>query len=110
MATLDIYEREGLLDRAAGLEQHWNNNAMRLMGKPNVIDVRCHALIGAIEFSPRPGAPMARGAEVAKRCYEMGLWSRNIGDMIVMSPPLIISEDEITRMFDIICKAVEQTP
>ena len=53
---------------------------------------------------------MARGAEVAKRCYEMGLWSRNIGDMIVMSPPLIISEDEITRMFDIICKAVEQTP
>ena len=110
MATLDIYEREGLLDRAAGLEQHWNENAMRLQGQPNVIDVRCHALIGAIELAPRPDAPMARGAEVAKRCYELGLWSRNIGDMIVMSPPLIISEAEITRMFDIICKAVAATP
>jgi beta-alanine--pyruvate transaminase len=53
---------------------------------------------------------MQRGLEVARRCYELGLWTRNIGDMIVLSPPLIISEDEITQMFDIIIEAVKATP
>jgi beta-alanine--pyruvate transaminase len=109
MATLDIYEQEGLLDRAQGLERHWNENALRLQGQPHVIDVRCHALIGAIEFAPRPGAPMQRGLEVAQRCYALGLWARNIGDMIVLSPPLIISEAEITQMFDTVVEAVKAT-
>jgi beta-alanine--pyruvate transaminase len=109
MATLDIYEQEGLLERGQTLERHWNENALRLQGQPHVIDVRCHALIGAIEFAPRPDAPMKRGLEVARRCYELGLWARNIGDMIVLSPPLIISEDEISQMFDIIIEAVNAT-
>jgi beta-alanine--pyruvate transaminase len=109
MAPLDIYEQGGLLERGQTLERHWNENALRLQGQPHVIDVPSHALIGAIEFAPRPDAPMKRGLEVARRCYELGLWARNIGDMIVLSPPLIISEDEISQMFDLILEAVNAT-
>jgi adenosylmethionine-8-amino-7-oxononanoate aminotransferase len=34
---------------------------------------------------------------------------RNIGDSLVLSPPLIISEEEITRTFEVITSAIEQT-
>ncbi|MDZ7684368.1 MAG: hypothetical protein U5O39_04675 [Gammaproteobacteria bacterium] len=67
----------------------------------NVIDVRCYGLIAAIEMAPREGEPMQRGIEAGKHCYEAGLWARNIGDALVLSPPLIITE-EIVFIFDTI--------
>ncbi len=80
---------------------------MRLKDTPNVIDVRCHALIGAVEFASRPDAVGQRGAEIGKKAYELGLWCRNIGDSIVLSPPLIISESEIDDIFAIIEEAAK---
>ena len=109
MATLDIYEGEGLLDRGASLQDVWQDAALSLKGIRNVIDVRCFALIGAVEMAPRDGAPMARGVEAGKYCYEKGVWVRNIGDSLVLSPPLIISEDEIRRIFSVIGEAIEAT-
>ncbi|MCB1645239.1 MAG: aspartate aminotransferase family protein [Pseudomonadales bacterium] len=110
MATLDIYESEGLLDRGSELDELWINEAMKLRDLPGVIDIRCHALIGAIELRPRAGEPMQRGVEVGKRCYELGLWARNIGDIIVLSPPLIISEAEIKQIFSVIAQAISDIP
>ena len=104
-ATLDIFEKEGLFNRASTLNDHWNETAMSLQNTANVIDIRCHALIGAIEFASLPGAVGQRGAEIGKKAYEMGLWCRNIGDIIVLSPPLIISESEINDTFAIIAEA-----
>jgi beta-alanine--pyruvate transaminase len=49
---------------------------------------------------------MQRGAAIAKRCYEKGAWVRPIGDSLVLSPPLIISEAEIKRIFGIIGEAI----
>ncbi len=109
MATLDIYEQERLFDRPIALYPHWENSAMSLKGVKHVIDVRCFALIGAIEMAPRPGEPGARGAEAAKQCYDNGAWVRAIGDSLVLSPPLIISEAEITDIFAIIYDAIEAT-
>lgn len=102
MATLDIYENESLFSKALETEDHWMDAALSLKDSPNVIDVRCIGLIGAIELSPRPGAPMQRGVEAGKKCYDKGLWVRNIGDILVFSPPLIITKAEITQMFAII--------
>ena len=109
MATLDIYEEEKLFDRALTLGDHWMDTALGLQDEPDVIDVRCLPLIGAVELAPREGAPMQRGIEVGRKCYEKGAWVRNIGDAIVLSPPLIVSEDEITRIFDIIRESVRET-
>lgn len=108
-ATLSIYEEEGLFSRAASLHDHWMDSALSLRDMSLVIDVRCFALMAAIEMEPRSGEPMQRGIEAAKICYENGIWVRNIGDALVLSPPLIISEEEITRVFQVIADAIEQT-
>ncbi|SVB91945.1 uncharacterized protein METZ01_LOCUS244799 [marine metagenome] len=51
---------------------------------------------------------MQRGAEVGRRCYEKGAWVRTIGDIVVMSPPLIVSEDQVTEIFDIIRASIRE--
>ncbi|MCH7741260.1 MAG: aspartate aminotransferase family protein [Proteobacteria bacterium] len=109
MATLDIYEREDLFARAAMLNDHWMDSALELRDLAKVIDIRCFALMAAIEMEPRPGEAMQRGVEAGKICYENGVWVRNIGDALVLSPPLIINEEEISRTFEVIAKAIEQT-
>jgi beta-alanine--pyruvate transaminase len=109
MATLSIYEQEDLFSRAATLNDHWMDSALNLRDTAKVIDVRCFALMAAVEMEPRSGEPMQRGIEVAKICYENGIWIRNIGDALVLSPPLIISEEEITRTFEVMANAIEQT-
>lgn len=108
MATLDIFEKENLFSRASTLHDHWMDSALALQGAPNVIDVRCFGLIGAIELAPRDNEPMQRGADVVRRCYDNGLWVRNIGDTLVLSPPLVISADEITQIFEIITAALTE--
>ena len=107
MATLSIYEDEGLLTRAQGLQDHWVSSALGLRDHRHVIDVRAFALIGAIELAPNPDEPMRRGAALSAACYERGLWARNIGDALVLSPPLIVTEAQITEIFDVIADALE---
>jgi beta-alanine--pyruvate transaminase len=109
MATLDIYEEENLYQRVHELEDHWMDTALQLKDEPHVIDVRCIGLIGAVEMTPRENAPMARGIEVGKKCYEKGFWVRNIGDAMVFSPPLIISEEEISQLFETVAEAIRET-
>jgi len=108
-AALDIYEEEKLFSRADTLGEHWMDEALSLKDEPKVIDVRCLPLIGAIEVEPRPGAPTQRGVVIAKKCYEKGLWARNIGDAIVLSPPLIITKEQITKVFGIIQESIRET-
>ena len=109
MATLDIYEQENLFARATVLNDHWMDSALKLKDLAKVIDIRCFALMAAIEMEPRPGEAMQRGIEVTKICYEKGYFIRNIGDALVLSPPLIITDEEITQVFEVIGDAIEQT-
>ena len=108
MATLDIYEEERLFERADELEKVWLDGLMSFQEEPKVIDARGIPLIGAVELETRDGAPMQRGLEVGTRCYEKGAWVRTIGDIIVLSPPLIVSEDQINEIFQIIRESIRQ--
>ena len=71
MATLDIYEQERLFERPKALYPHWESSAMSLKGVKHVIDVRCFALIGAIEMAPRPGEPGSRGLKLRSTVMTM---------------------------------------
>jgi len=102
IATLDLYEREGLLTRAAGIADRFEARLHGLRGAAHVIDVRNIGLMGAVELQPRPGAAGARGYEVLNRALAKGLLVRATGDTIALSPPLIIAEDEIGKLFDIL--------
>lgn len=108
LATLDIYEKEGLLNRAATVADYWENAAHRLRGLPQVVDVRNLGLLAAIELEPIVGKPGARGFETFLRCYEQGALVRAAGDNMVLSPPLIIEKHHIDQLFDTIDAALSQ--
>jgi beta-alanine--pyruvate transaminase len=100
LASLEIYRRDGLFTRVKSLAGLWEDSLHALRGKPNVIDIRNIGLMGAIELSPRPDAPGARGYEVLVKALKAGLLVRATGDIIALSPPLIISADEIGKLFE----------
>lgn len=99
LATMDIMEREGLFNRAATIAPIWENAAHDLNGTKHVIDVRNIGLIAGIELAPKDGAIGARGYEAFVKCYEKGVLVRVTGDIIALSPPLIIEEDHIAQLF-----------
>lgn len=105
-ATLDTYAAEGLFERAAALEGIFADAVHGLRGKPHVIDVRNLGLVGGIELDPRPGAPGSRAYEVFVRCYEAGVLIRVTGDIIALSPPLIVEEGQIARIVETIADAL----
>ena len=102
LATLDLYREEGLFARAAGLEQYWADAVHSLKGAPHVIDVRNIGLVAGIELAPRAGAPTARATELFHACFDHGLLVRATGDIIALSPPLIVSTAQIDEMVAII--------
>ena len=106
LATLAIYEREGLLTRAKSLAGYWEDAAHSLRGLPHVIDVRNYGLILGLEFEPRAGKPGARAFEVYTKCFDRGLLVRQTGDIMALSPPLIVERTHIDQMFGIIADVV----
>jgi len=99
LATLDVYEQEGLLTRAAGLASYWEAAAHSLRDCPHVVDIRNIGLVAAIELAPRPGAPGARGLEAHIAAFEKGVYFRVTGDTLAFAPPLIIEQAQIDRLF-----------
>ena len=100
LATLDIYEEEGLLNRDQEIVDYWADAVHSLKGLPHVIDLRNCGLIGAIELEPIPGQPVKRAFDAFLKAFEKGLLIRTTGDIIALSPPLIISKAEIDQLFD----------
>jgi beta-alanine--pyruvate transaminase len=100
LATLEVYRDQQLFERAATTAPLWEEALHSLRGSPHVTDIRNIGLLGAVELESRPGAPGARGAALNRACFEAGVLIRNAGDIIVFSPPLIISQDEIGKIID----------
>ena len=102
LATIDIYEREALFDRAAALAPAFEAAVHRLAGARHVIDVRNLGMVAGIELAPRDGAPGARAMELFHACFDGGVLVRVTGDIIALSPPLIIDEAQIGEIVTMI--------
>jgi len=98
IAAQEIYEREGLLTRGAQLAQKWEDAVHSLRDVPNVIDIRNVGLVAGIELEPRSGAPGARGFEALVKAFEKGILIRVTGDIVALSPPLIIEPKHIDQL------------
>jgi beta-alanine--pyruvate transaminase len=99
LATLDTYKEEGLFSRAAELASYWEEALHSLKDCPHVVDIRNVGLIGAIELSPIAGEPTKRAFSTFLKAYEQGLLIRTTGDIIALSPPLIIEKHHIDELF-----------
>jgi len=102
LATLDVYQDEGLFARCAELAPYWEERVHGLKGLPHIIDLRNMGLIAGIELEGIPGKPTQRAFDAFLKCYEAGLMIRTTGDIIALSPPLIIEREHIDQAFDIL--------
>ena len=110
LGTLDTYQEEGLLTRAAELAPYWEEQVHALKGLPHIIDIRNIGLVGAIEFEPLPGEPGKRAYDRFVKAFENNLLVRQTGDIIAISPPLIISKSEIDQLFETLTMVLKTTP
>jgi beta-alanine--pyruvate transaminase len=98
IATLDVYRDDRLFERSAELASYWEDAVHSLCDVPHVIDVRNIGLVAGIELEPRAGAPGARAMSIFRRCFDDGLLIRVTGDIIALSPPLIIEREQIDEI------------
>jgi len=99
LGTLETFEEEGLFERAASLDQYWQDAAHALKDARHVVDIRNLGLVAGIELEPRRGAPGRRAYETFVKSFEAGVLIRYTGDTIAFSPPLIIEKPQIDRIF-----------
>ncbi|MCX7675859.1 MAG: aspartate aminotransferase family protein [Alteraurantiacibacter sp.] len=108
IATLGVYQADGLFNRALELEEYWADAIHSLKGVRHVIDCRNIGLVGGIELEPRPGAPGTRALDVFRRAFDEGLLVRVTGDIIALSPPLIVEKAHIDEIVDKLARILPQ--
>ena len=108
LATLDVYAEEGLLTRAAQLQDYFADAVHGLRGEPHVIDVRNIGLVCGIELAPLPGAPAKRAFDIFLDCYDKGVLIRTTGDTLALTPPLIVEHAHIDQIVDTVRGAIRR--
>jgi putrescine---pyruvate transaminase len=111
LANLDILEREDLVGRVREMESVLAEGVAPLAGSPHVTEIRAGlGLLAAIEIDPElrraePGIV----EKIVAACRQRGVLTRGLaGRALQISPPYVISEDEIARVTDGIVAALEQ--
>jgi beta-alanine--pyruvate transaminase len=102
LATLDIFEREGLFARAAELAPTFLGRLAEFGSTQGVLDVRGIGLFGAVDVEPIAGRPGVRGAELAWRLFDAGLHLKFTGDTALIAPPLVAQTQDLDRLFGIL--------
>lgn len=95
IATLEVYKEQNLFERAASLSPYLEKAVHSLRRHDVVQDIRNFGMVAAIDLKPREGQPAARAFETYLKAFEQGILIRTTGDIIALSPPLIINEKEI---------------
>ena len=99
LATLDIYRDEKLFERALALEPVWADALHSLKGLPNVLDIRTLGLVAGIDLASIPDGVGKRAFAALDHAFQKeGLMIRSTGDTIALTPPLVISENQIDEI------------
>lgn len=108
LAAQAVYEEEGLFERARSLEPVWEEALHSLRGLPYVIDIRNLGLVGAVELEPIDGKPTARALSLFRECFKRGVLVRTTGDIVALSPPLIVEESQIAQLVETLSTIINQ--
>ena len=108
LATLDVYRDEGIFERAASLAPYFEDAVHSLKGAPHVIDVRNLGIVAGIELESRQGKIGARAFEAFTKCYnDENVLIRTTGDIIALSPPLIVEKKQIDEIVGAVAKVLK---
>ena len=110
LAALKLYEDENLFERAAELSSYWEEAVHSIKGTRNVIDVRNLGLIGAVELEPMEGKPTRRAYNVLCESFSnQKTLLRVTGDIVALSPPLIIEKNQIDQLIENLKRTLQET-
>jgi len=98
------------VERAAALAHFWEDAVHSLRGLPHVRDIRNLGLVAGIELEPAPGKTTTRAFDAFLRCFwDEDVLIRTTGDIIALSPPLIIEKPQIERLIGAIASVLKAT-
>jgi beta-alanine--pyruvate transaminase len=107
LATLDIYRDEKLFEHARALEPKWIDAILSLKNEPNVVDIRTVGLTAGIDLTSRPDQPGKRGFDALNSAFfDNDLMMRIAGDTLALTPPLIISEEQVGEIVEKVAKVI----
>jgi putrescine---pyruvate transaminase len=114
LANLEIIERESLCEHVRNEGPYFSSSLQSLTEQPIVGDVRGSHFMMAVEFVADKatkrsfGRDVAIGKRVALAAYRRGLIARNVGDYIVLSPPLIFQKEHTDRVTAILAESISE--
>ncbi len=113
LRNLQILEDERLVERAESMGKRLHEGLARLREMPHVGEVRGLGLIAGIEIvadtATREAFPpsAAVGPKIARAMRDRGLITRVKGDIILLAPPLIVSEQEVDTIVNTVAESIE---
>ncbi|MBA1195203.1 aspartate aminotransferase family protein [Pseudomonas entomophila] len=108
LATLELLERENLVQAAAELAPHFERTLHGIKGSPHVVDIRNYGLAGAIQIAPRDGDAIVRPFETAMKLWQAGFYVRYGGDTLQFGPTFTAQPHELDRLFDAVGETLAQ--
>jgi putrescine aminotransferase len=115
LANLDVIENERLVERVRDdVGPRFQAALRKLAAHPMVAEARGFGLIGALELKRPPrgpwadAAPNVLGLAAHNLAREEGVIVRGIRDLVAISPPLVVSHDELDRMFAALTRALDR--
>ncbi len=105
IAAQEIYEKEGLFERARKLSDHFLDRLFSLKQVPVVTDIRGIGMLGAFDLAP-DGGPGVRGYQAVQDLYDAGVLTKVTADTVMVAPAFVANEEDIDRMFDVIYSVV----
>ena len=107
LATLEIYEKEKLFERAAELSPYLLDQVFSLQDLGVVTDIRGYGMIAGIDLAAGD-APGARGTQVQKDLFWSGLQVKFTGDTGIIAPPLVVEKEHIDDIVRILRETLEK--
>ncbi|MDF1528011.1 MAG: aspartate aminotransferase family protein [Sedimenticola sp.] len=108
LAALSLFEGEKLADRALEMAPYFESGLHSLKGSQMITDIRNFGMAGALQIAPYPGEPARRPYEIAKKCWERGIYVRYGGDTIQLGPSLVIEKSEIDQLVNVLGDVISE--
>ncbi|MDD2924572.1 aspartate aminotransferase family protein [Rhodoferax sp.] len=109
LATLDILQRENMIDRVKALAPHFENAVHSLKGTKHVADIRNYGLAAGLTIAALPGEPAKRPYEIAMAMLQKGFYVRYGGDTIQLAPPFISTPEQIDSLVNALGECINAT-
>jgi len=100
LAALDIYEKEGLFERAREMSGYFLDAVFSLKDLPAVTDIRGIGMLAGVDLAPKDGKPGARGGQAVQDLWEEGVLVKMTGDTACIAPPFVSEKSHIDRLTD----------